>query len=72
MKVPIESLRYRFREAGGLAKYMIEKADNCIVIEDAISDEVTAISETLAVSYTAAIKIPELENKRISCWSRTN
>lgn len=65
VKTPTEALRYGFREAGGLAQYMIVKTDNCIVIDDNISDEVAAISEALAVSYTAIIKIQDHTNKKI-------
>lgn len=65
VKTPIESLRYGFREPGGLAKYMVAKIDNCIIIGDAISDGVAAISEALAVSYTAVTKITDYQNKKI-------
>lgn len=64
-KTPTDALQYGFREAGGLAKFMIANVENCIVIDDSISDEVAAISEALTVSYTAILKISDYINKKI-------
>ena len=65
VKTPSEALRYGFREDGGMAEYMVVDSRNIIVIENAVSDQVAAISEALAVSYTAVLKIPEFEKKTI-------
>ncbi|KOY84146.1 alcohol dehydrogenase catalytic domain-containing protein [Lysinibacillus macroides] len=65
IKTPTEALRYGFREAGGMAEYMIVDSNNIIVIDDAVTDEVAAISEALAVSYTAVLKVPDYVNKTI-------
>lgn len=64
-KTPTDALQYGFRVAGGLAEFMIANIENCIIIDDSISDEVAAISEALAVSYTAILKIPNYSNKKI-------
>ncbi|MFJ8101527.1 zinc-dependent alcohol dehydrogenase [Lysinibacillus sp. NPDC096212] len=65
IKTPTEALRYGFREAGGMAEYMVVDSKNIITIDDAVSDEVAAISEALAVSYTAVLKIHEYKKKSI-------
>lgn len=65
VKTPTKALRYGFREPGGMSQYMIADIDNCITIDDSISDEVAAISEALAVSYTAIIKVPNFERKKL-------
>lgn len=64
-KTPTDALQYGFREAGGLAEFMVADIDNCILIDDSISNEVAAISEALAVSYTAILKIADYETKKI-------
>lgn len=65
IKTPTEALRYGFREAGGMAQYMVVDVNNIIVIDDAVSDEVAAISEALAVSYTAVLKVADYKKKSI-------
>ncbi|WP_067724506.1 zinc-dependent alcohol dehydrogenase [Oceanobacillus damuensis] len=64
-KTPTDALQYGFRKAGGLAKFMIADINNCIIIDEAITDEVAAISEALAVSYTAILKVNDYTNKKI-------
>lgn len=64
-KMPSKALQYGFRKPGGLAEYMKVKAANVIVIEDAVSDQVAAISEALAVSYTAVKKVERFSKKKI-------
>ncbi|KGR82679.1 zinc-dependent alcohol dehydrogenase [Lysinibacillus odysseyi] len=64
-KTPIESLRYGFREAGGLAESMIVDVQNVIPIDPVIEDGVAAISEALTVSYTAIKKVGNYGAKRL-------
>lgn len=65
IKTPTEALRYGFREAGGMAEYMVVDSNNLIPIGDEVTDEVAAISEALAVSYTAVVKIENFTKKSI-------
>lgn len=65
IKTPTEALRYGFREAGGMAEYMVVDKQNLIAIQDTVTDEVAAISEALAVSYTAVAKIENFVKKSI-------
>ena len=64
-KTPTEALRYGFREPGGMAEYMVVDNKNLIPIQDEVTDEVAAISEALAVSYTAVVKIENFAEKSI-------
>ncbi|MET4561187.1 L-iditol 2-dehydrogenase [Lysinibacillus parviboronicapiens] len=65
IKTPTEALRYGFREAGGMGQYMVADINNIIVIDDTVCDEVAAISEALAVSYTAVLKVTDYKKKSI-------
>lgn len=65
IKTPTEALRYGFREAGGMAEYMVVDNKNLLPIKDGVTDEVAAISEALAVSYTAVTKIKDYSKKAI-------
>ncbi|MFJ7827865.1 zinc-binding dehydrogenase [Psychrobacillus sp. NPDC096623] len=65
IKTPTEALRYGFREPGGMAEYMIVDNKNLIPIQDEVTDEVAAISEALAVSYTAIVKVENFAQKSI-------
>ena len=65
IKTPTEALRYGFREPGGMADYMVVDNNNLIPILDEVTDEVAAISEALAVSYTAILKIENFAQKSI-------
>lgn len=65
VKTPTEALRYGFREAGGMAQVMVADVNNIIPIDDNVSDGVAAISEALAVSYTAVKKVEHYNNKKI-------
>ena len=65
VKTPTEALRYGFREPGGMAEYMVVDNKNLIPIPDEVTDEVAAISEALAVSYTAVLKIENFAKKSI-------
>lgn len=65
IKTPTEALRYGFREPGGIAEYMVVDNKNLIPIPDEVTDEVAAISEALAVSYTAVLKIENFAKKSI-------
>lgn len=65
IKTPTEALRYGFREPGGMAEYMVVDNKNLIPIQHEVTDEVAGISEALAVSYTAVVKIENFEEKSI-------
>lgn len=65
IKTPIEALRYGFREAGGMAQLMVVDIKNIIPIDENVSDSVAAISEALAVSYTAVKKVEHFHSKRV-------
>lgn len=65
VKTPIDALQYGFRQAGGMAEKMILKVDNALIIDEKTEKAVAAISEALAVSYTAVKKIANYEEKHI-------
>lgn len=65
VKTPIDALQYGFRQPGGMAEKMIIKVANALVITEEIDTSVAAISEALAVSYTAVKKIENYETKKI-------
>lgn len=65
IKTPTEALRYGFREPGGMAEYMVVDNKNLIPIPNEVTDEVAAISEALAVSYTAVLKIENFAQKSV-------
>lgn len=65
IKTPTAALRYGFRDPGGMAEYMVVDNKNLIPILDEVTDEVAAISEALAVSYTAVVKIEHFAEKSI-------
>lgn len=64
-KRPSKALQYGFREPGGLAKYMKVGKDNVLILNKSITDEVAAISEGLAVSYTGLAKVDNFKHKKI-------
>lgn len=65
VKTPIDALQYGFRQRGGMAENMIIKAENALLIDGNTDYAVAAISEALAVSYTAVKKIAHYEKKKI-------
>jgi threonine dehydrogenase-like Zn-dependent dehydrogenase len=62
-KRPPQSLRYGFRQDGGMAEYITVPARNVIPISDEVSEEVAAVSEAIAVGLTAVEKVREIDNK---------
>lgn len=65
IKTPIDALQYGFRRAGGMAEKMVIKVDNALIIDEKTNRGVAAISEALAVSYTAVKKILDYDTKKI-------
>lgn len=63
-----KSLQYGFRQNGGMAEYIAVPERNVVPISDAITDDVAAILEAVAVGLTAVEKVDSITGKTVAIF----